>query len=402
MGKEEKELSRFMLEPRYREKVLDKIRKNEDKKYKDNIKLLESEKQKLLKLRQKEIDRIENSRWEVLAGGSLRINRTEGKIIVNNSEVLFSSIKGAEVNIQNGFRMETKDNSKSKKHASIGGAIVGGAIAGPVGAVVGGAGLGKTKTKGKAVSNQIPTCTHIGVLVNIDGFMSEITVLSSQVDQYSFRYSSAYNEAQSIISKLRNVSQTPVPSTFARIEEEKSVRDVDKQIAEIETKLKYAIDEKPTYRIPDMYRAKEQELLGDKEYLEYLQEEDTKRENLKADKKRKQREIVLEENKKPDREFHEESVESKVYSATSIIKTIILWVITGFCLFIAIPSICGALEGILGFFSGVVMLILAMMACPVITKKTLQIDGLQIYYRYKKVIVAVLVIVYFVLIMNMQ
>lgn len=400
MGKEDKELSRFILEPKYREKVISKIRKKEDKQYKNNIKLIESEKQKLLKLKQKEISRIEDSRWEVLAGGQLKINRAEGKIKVNDSEVLFSSIQGAEVNIQNGFRTETKDNSKSKKHTSIGGAIVGGVVAGPVGAVVGGVGLGKTKTKGSSVSNQIPTCVHMGILISIDGFTTEITILSSQVDQSSFRYSSAYNEAQNLVSKLRMISQIPVPKAFIRVDEEETVKNIDKQIQETNQKLEHAIEAKPTYRLPIMYRTEEQRFMSDEEYLKYLQEEDVKRENSKVYNKKKQRESTFEEDGRLKIKKKEKIQNTKNTSA-SIIKKVILWAMTVFCLFIAIPSICGALQGILGILSGIIMLILAIMACPFITKKTIQIEKLQMYYKYKKVLVAVLVVIYIVFIMIM-
>lgn len=64
--------------------------------------------------------------------------------------------------------------TKSKKHASIGG----------------------------AVANQIPTCIHMGVLVNIDGFVSEVVLISGEVDLSSFKYKQAQNDAQTIIAQL--------------------------------------------------------------------------------------------------------------------------------------------------------------------------------------------------------
>ena len=206
---EEKELMKFISNPTYREKAIIKIHKERDAQYNHNVKAVENDINKLTKERTNEITRIANARWENIANGKFAINRTEGKVKINQTDVLFSSIKGAEMNAQQGFRVITTDNSKSKKHASVGGALVGGALFGPIGAMAGGVGLGKTKTKGQSVSNQIPTCTHLGVLVNIDGFVSEISLLETQVDQSSTAFTNAYNLAQQIVTQLGVLANIP-------------------------------------------------------------------------------------------------------------------------------------------------------------------------------------------------
>ncbi len=206
MANEEKELFKFVTDPKYRDKVIAKIHKNDDNAYNKQIKVLEKERDNLSKNRTNEITRIANARWEKYADGKLMVNRTEGKIQINNTIASFSSIQGAELNMMVGSRIVTTENTKtqSKKHASLGGAVVGGMILGPVGAVAGGVGLGKTKgkTTGRTVSKQIPTCTHLGVMINIDGFISEIVLISKQVDQSSFVFSKAQSDAQNIIAKL--------------------------------------------------------------------------------------------------------------------------------------------------------------------------------------------------------
>ena len=148
---EEKELMKFISNPTYREKTIMKIHKERDAQYNHNVKAVENDINKLTKERTNEITRIANARWEIIANGKFAINRTEGKAKINQTDVLFSSIKGAEMNAQQGFRVITTDNSKTKKHASVGGALVGGALFGPIGAMAGGVGLGKTKTKGSCV-----------------------------------------------------------------------------------------------------------------------------------------------------------------------------------------------------------------------------------------------------------
>ena len=133
MANEEKELYKFVNDPKYRSKVIAKIHKNSDNAYNKRIKKIEHERDALSKKRAREITRIANDRWESLAGGSIGVNRTEGKIQINNTTVLFSSLRGAEMNMMTGCRVVTRESSKtkSKKHASLGGAVAGGMLFGP-------------------------------------------------------------------------------------------------------------------------------------------------------------------------------------------------------------------------------------------------------------------------------
>lgn len=246
---------------KYLEKVNDKVHKEQDKEYNSNVKNAQKRLNQLQNNRTKEIQKIENNRWQSIGGKSFLYNMTEGKIIVNNSTYLFSDIKSAEIIKQESYRtvVNTTEtgNSKSKKHVSIGGGILGAAVAGPVGAVVGGSVLGKTTQKGQSNtvtnSNNIPTCSHIGISVNLNGFSTEIVLLSSTVDQSSSSYSVNIRNAQLIVDKLRNLSQTPVPKKYLKPEEEQSVLDIDKEIEEAVKELKRVTDDKPTYEIPEGY-----------------------------------------------------------------------------------------------------------------------------------------------------
>ena len=118
MANEERELYKFVNDSKYRDKVIAKIHKNDDNAYNKRIKQIEKERDVLSKSRTKEIIRIANARWEKLADGKIMVNRTEGKIQINNSIALFSSIQGAELNMMIGSRIvttEKKDHEDDHK-----------------------------------------------------------------------------------------------------------------------------------------------------------------------------------------------------------------------------------------------------------------------------------------------
>ena len=378
MANEERELYKFVNDSKYRDKVIAKIHKNDDNAYNKRIKQIEKERDVLSKSRTKEIIRIANARWEKLADGKIMVNRTEGKIQINNSIALFSSIQGAELNMMVGSRIVTTENTQttSKKHASLGGAVAGGLILGPVGAVVGGVGLGKTKgkTTGTTVSNQIPTCTHLGVMVNIDGFVSEVILIANQVDQSSFSFSKAQSDAQNIIAQLGVLSKTPVPTQFLKPEEESSVRAIDSQINNKQMELQQAISDKPTYTIPAMYRTNEQSGMSDEEYLQYLYNTDAQRTAKRtadeaAFKKEQAERKAAEKAKKAERRIvrrHQRAQNmadadyaGKIKKVGLVIYKIIFWAFSIFMLFFTIVSFSSS-----GILSGILFVITAVMINP--------------------------------------
>lgn len=364
MANEEKELFKFVNDAKYRKRVIARIHKEKDNEYNRRIKQIESENKKLTKSRLNEITRISNARWEKNFGGKLSINRTEGKIRINNTEHLFSSIQGAELNIINGCRVvtTTTEKSKSKKHGSLGGAVVGGAVAGPVGAVVAGSVLGKTKTKtkGSTVSNQIPTCTHLGVLVNINGFVSEVVFISSQVDQSSIIYAKAQNDAQNFISQLGVLAKTPVPTSFLRPDEETTVKALDTQIANKQQELQAAIANKPIYSLPDMYRMEENKELSDDDYIQYLANTDAQR---ISEKEANKTALKQEKIKKKATAKEPSPTDQKITTAGEMIIKIVFWIISIVFLLFALVSF--TTNG--GILSGTLFCLTAIFVNPLLT-----------------------------------
>lgn len=252
LTKEEIEKIKFEYDPLFHDKVVSQVHKDQDNEYANNVKNAENNVKSLQTARVNEINRINNERWQSVGNGNLMYNLVEGKININQTIHLFSSIKGAEVNKEESYRVVTTESGRSKKHVSLGKAVVGGALLGPVGAIAGGA-MGKTTTRGNSVSNSIPTCNHIGVIVDIDGFKSEVILLNNTVDQSSTTYKNALQNAEEIVSKLHYLATQPVPKTFVKVEEEQSVLDIEKSIAQAQEELERVKANKPTYEIPDRY-----------------------------------------------------------------------------------------------------------------------------------------------------
>ena len=252
LTKEEIDKIRFEYDPIFHDKIVSQVHKNQDNQYSINVKTTEQTVKDLQTARTNEINRINNERWQSIGNGKLMYNLVEGKVSINQTIHLFSSIKGAEVNKEESYRVETTETGKSKRHVSLGKAVVGGALFGPVGAIAGGA-MGKTTTRGNSISNSIPTCNHIGVIVDIDGFKSEVILLNSTVDQASGAYKKALQNAEEIVSKLHYLATLPVPKTFTKVEDEQSVLEIEQSIEKAQEELERVKVNKPTYEIPDRY-----------------------------------------------------------------------------------------------------------------------------------------------------
>lgn len=378
MVNEEKELFKFVNNPKYRAKVIDRIHKERDREHEKKVKTVEKELDKLIKVRTDEIKKIANARWEKVAGGGLEINRTEGKVRINGSEHLFSNIQGSELNMLSGFRVVTKEqsHSKSKKHASLKGALAGSILMGPPGTVIGGVGLGKTKTKttGKSVSNQIPTCMHLGVLVNIDGFISEIVLISSQVDQSGWIFNEAQKNAQTLIAQLDILAHTPVPNSFLKPEEEMSVKAIDNQISNKREELEATIAERPVYTLPAIYRTEEQKEMSDDEYLQYLESTDNQRvaeryankmalkqEQTERKAVERQRRLDKREIRRNQKEQNRDNVNDTEMTkrVLVIMYNIVFWILSVFYLLSALISFTSS-----GVLSGILFLLTALLINP--------------------------------------
>lgn len=337
---EEKELIKFINDPTYREKALTKAYKKQDKKYEKDLNLLSKEHDQLVSKKYEIISKNSRARLdEGYADGNLIINNTEGKIYLNanaKNVYLFSSIGATELNFIQGARIESNETTKGKKNASLGGAMLGGLVGGSLGATIGGSSLGKTTYNTSSVTNQIATCQHLGVFVQLDDQVQEIVLINSQIDQASNRFIEKYKEAQTIIIRLNKLAKTPVPTDFIPVEEMDNVIECQKKIDEKLAEYNNLKNKKPPYTIPDIYRIKDKSNLSDSEYLQYLKENDEKRlqeekiqrlQKLEDEARLQEEKIQRLKNLKDEAIFTGQSVKQRAKKVANSAWTIVKWII---------------------------------------------------------------------------
>lgn len=272
---DDSELTKFVTNPRYREKVIRRIHKTQDKEYNDRVSSVQNELDNLVSWRDGEINRIVSSNYEKLFDGKIIVHNDTGNVEINGASYPFSSIRGSNINEVMTARtvVSSVSDTRHNRKPSLGRAVVGATLFGPAGAVVGGA-LGKKKehTTTTQYSNEVPVCAHLGVVVNIDGFETEIPLITSVIDTDGKKYKKAYDEAQQITAKLHEIASTKVPETPLLPQNAPSVIQANEQINEKQEELQQVIADKPKYEIPQEYRASEYDGLDDESYLRKLDE----------------------------------------------------------------------------------------------------------------------------------
>lgn len=213
-------------------RLAEKDLKKRTAEYNKSTSNLEREYNELVIARNREIEHIRKNYWISKAKGAFQFCPAEGKILINNMILPFSAIKGAQLNTVEGERYVTKTSGKTKHRPSIGKAVVGGALFGAPGAVIGAA-RGKSKTK--SVTNTVPvlTCNHIGVEININGFVQEIELFNGCIDKGSRAYIKKMTEANDLLSILMQLANTPIPQTILPIEQYPSVIEIDARIQNV-------------------------------------------------------------------------------------------------------------------------------------------------------------------------
>lgn len=96
------------------------------------------------------------------------------------------------------------------------------------------------------------------------------------------------------------------------------------------------------------------------------------------------------------RQERNQKMQGTAITAASVLKTVLLWIVAVFLILYAVGAF--SIGGIKYVLSGIDSLLLAVLCCPLITKKVKSIPKVAQYYGIKKIITIVLVILFFVII----
>lgn len=238
-------LKKYETDNKYRDSIVEKVHKNADNDYEKKIAFANRQIESLTNQRLSEIKKLEKKRW--VKEGKIFVNTEEGKVMINKLSGFFSDIISVEIRCISSVNQETISKGKSKKHASLGGAVVGGVLGGGLGATAGALTMGKTTSEAKTNTYNTPICDHLGVLVNLKGTFTEIVYVEKRIDQSDKKYISLENEAKTCEYRLKTLSQTPVPQYVQPLEEKPSVLVIDSQIAEARKELDLCVADTPDY-----------------------------------------------------------------------------------------------------------------------------------------------------------
>lgn len=283
---ETKELERFLTDKNFREMKVDELKETSIELKKTGIERLRKEQEELRREKISLIEKHTNGENKVVVDNQLYVNDTAGIIIVNEHVAPFSSVKNAEIKIE-----ETGD-----------------------------------------------VCKHIGVLVDLDGIFSEIVLLDKETNQSSELFVDAKQRAENVVYGLGVVSNTVASTEFESLENFEDIKDVNKRIEAKKKQTEVFENRNSAFIFPAITRKGDHPELTDEEYFlynKYLEEEQSKTEILGVTSEQAQSEEI----KKSVSEKRTKKVSNIMPKKTVGIKIgyVFLWII----------SICSALLGLI-------------------------------------------------------
>ena len=96
------------------------------------------------------------------------------------------------------------------------------------------------------------------------------------------------------------------------------------------------------------------------------------------------------------RQERNQKMQGTAKTAASVLKTVLLWIVTVFLILYTLGAF--GTGGIKYVLNGIDSLLLAVLCCPLITKKVKSIPKVEQYYGIKKIITIILAILFFVII----
>lgn len=159
------------------------------------------------RLKQRAMDIVERQKWTIVLKNILEINTIDNRVKLRGRVYDFKDIINCDLINESGEEIVTETKGVNKRKPSLGKALVGGAIFGPAGAIIGGI-SGKKKVNQKSVTTSLPICSKLQIIVTVTDLKSPVVNLifiNGNVYKNSNEYNEAFESATKVMATLQGI-----------------------------------------------------------------------------------------------------------------------------------------------------------------------------------------------------
>lgn len=159
------------------------------------------------RLEQRTRDIAEQQKWTIVSKNILEVNSTDNRVKLCGCVYDFKDIINCDLVNESGEEIVTQTTGVNRRKISLGKALIGGAVFGPAGAIIGGI-AGKTKINQKSVTTTSPVCSKLQIIVTVTDLKSPIVNLNfinSNVYKNSNEYNKAFESATKVMATLQGI-----------------------------------------------------------------------------------------------------------------------------------------------------------------------------------------------------
>ena len=159
------------------------------------------------RLEQRALEIAEQQKWTIVLKKILEINPVDNRVKLRGRVYDFKDIISCDLINESGEQIVTQTKGVNRKKASLGKALIGGAVFGQAGAIIGGI-AGKTKVNHTSVATNLPICIKLQIIVTVTDLESPVVHLNfinSNVYKNSDEYNKAFESATKVMATLQGI-----------------------------------------------------------------------------------------------------------------------------------------------------------------------------------------------------
>lgn len=159
------------------------------------------------RLEQRAIEIAEQQKWTTVLKKILEINPTDNRVKLCGRAYDFKDIISCDLINESAEQIVTQTTGVNRRKVSLGKALIGVAVFGPTGAIIGGL-AGKTKVNQKSVTTSSPICSKLQIIVTVTDFKSPVVHLNfinSNVYKNSNEYNKAFESATKVMATIQGI-----------------------------------------------------------------------------------------------------------------------------------------------------------------------------------------------------